>query len=353
MPRVSRPLETSRDPVAHPTLGLGQAAPFSVYYVKEASLQKEILVDDRTLMVIRFGAASQLDANHTNLITVGLPELDRQKMLEIWRSPYPVQRETEAGISWVCNQTIGIACVFVDEDVYGGLEDTTYYGYQRLLSFIREQGYPDMLRVWNYFPSINDPENGLERYQGFCRGRYRALAESGMPSSTGSLPAACAIGTRCSGLLIYCLVAKSPGSQIENPRQMSAFHYPLRYSPKSPSFSRAILKHWTKTESHLYVSGTASIVGHKTRHRDNVTAQLQETLRNLDALVSSANNDCNDAPLQPHLLKVYGRCDLVQEKLQPAIGRHFGSHIPTLFLQGDICRRDLLLEIEGLWVTVN
>lgn len=352
MRRVSHPLKTPHEPMTPPTLCVEQAAPFSVSYVKGGRQQEKALIDDHTLAVIRFDTETQIDANHPHRFTVGLPELEGQHILEVWRSPLPVQRGTEAGIGWIRNEIIEMAWILVDESVHRGLEDATYHGYHRLLSFIRKQGYQAMLRVWNYFPNINDPDHDLERYKGFCRGRYRALAQSGVPFEA-NFPAACAIGTRCSGLLIYCLATKTPGSQIENPRQMSAFRYPLRYSPKSPSFSRAILKHWTTTERHLYVSGTASIVGHRSRHPNNVIAQLQETLQNLDALVSSANNDCKDSPLQPNLLKVYARPGLVQEELQPTIARHFGNQTPTLFLQGDICRRDLLLEIEGLWVSVD
>jgi chorismate lyase/3-hydroxybenzoate synthase len=326
-----------------------QAAPLSINYVAGEQLQ-ETLIDDRTLAVIRFGTETQIDANYPHLFTVGLPELYQRQTLEVWHSSSPVQRGTEGDIHWVYNEDMGIACVLIDETAYKDLETATCDAYQRLLSFILAQGYPFVLRVWNYFPGINDPNKGLERYQGFCRGRHRALAKNGFPLEA-ILPAACAIGTYSPGLLVYCLATKSPGLQIENPRQMSAFHYPLRYSPKSPSFSRAILKHWTKTNSHLYVSGTASITGHRSRHQDDVLAQLQETLRNLDTLVGSANNHCERSPLRPALLKLYGRPETVQDELKTYIAQHFGSHTPTLFLQGDICRRDLLLEIEGLWAT--
>jgi chorismate lyase/3-hydroxybenzoate synthase len=335
--------------MAQTILCVEQGAPLSVYYVEAERLQ-ETLIDDRTLAVIRFGSETQIDGKHPHLFTVGLPEVSEQQTLEVWRSSYPVQRERKGDIHWSSNETIGIACVLIKEDCYGGLEAATCRAYKHLLKFIQGQGYPFVIRVWNYFPDINDFTNGLERYQGFCRGRYQALADNGVALET-SLPAACAIGTHSPGLLVYCLVAKSPGLQIENPRQMSAFHYPLCYSPKSPSFSRAILKHWTETESHLYVSGTASIVGHKSRHQDNVLAQLLETMSNLDELVNAANNHCEGLPLRPALLKLYGRSQIAQDELQSYIAEHFGSHTSTLFLQGDICRCDLLLEIEGLWVT--
>jgi len=38
----------------------------------------------------------------------------------------------------------------------------------------------------------------------------------------------------------------------------------------------------------LYISGTASITGHESRHPDDPAAQLEETLVNIKALIDSA-----------------------------------------------------------------
>ena len=100
--------------------------------------------------------------------------------------------------------------------------------------------------------------------------------------------AATAIGTRDDSILVYFLAAREDGIQIENPRQVSAFDYPSQYAPKSPAFSRAMVKQWGD-QQHLDISGTASILGHETRHRDKLIEQLDECLNNVDILVTEAD----------------------------------------------------------------
>jgi len=71
------------------------------------------------------------------------------------------------------------------------------------------------------------------RQQSF-RARNRAIAEN--------VPAASALGTRSGNpLVIYFLASPGAAKPIENPRQVSAFDYPARYGPHSPTFSRATL----------------------------------------------------------------------------------------------------------------
>lgn len=149
--------------------------------------------------------------------------------------------------------------------------------------------------------------------------------------------------------MIYFLAAKTPGIQIENPRQVSAFRYPPQYGPRSPSFSRAVLKRWTGA-SHLFISGTASIVGHVSRHPRDPLAQLDETLANLEALLNHANRFLQ-ASIRLASIKLYLRPDLRAADVQQRLDERLGRDLPRLLLTGDICRDDLLLEIEGLGVS--
>jgi len=303
-----------------------------------------ILADTRTLAVIRFGSQTRTDPAEPRLLTVGLPELtaDRQT-LEIWQSPDPVRTGRAGDIGFSSNREVLFAALAVDQAHYPDLTIATRSAYERLLTLLRRRDYPHLLRVWHYFPAINAPQNGLERYRAFCQGRHRALAG---PAFEQKLPAASAIGTHSGKLLIYCLAAKRPGRQIENPRQLSAFRYPAQYGPRSPSFSRALLQSWGTGEHQLYISGTASIVGHATRHSHDADAQLTETLANLDALIAHANHHSR-TPFALALLKVYLRGGLQPAVLGERLARHYGP-VPTVMLRGDICRGNLLLEIEGL-----
>ncbi len=104
-----------------------------------------------------------------------------------------------------------------------------------------------------------------------------------------TVPAACALGSPAgSPLSIYFLAARRPPKMIENPRQTSAYHYPPKFGRHRPIFSRACV--WGEPGSgQLFVSGTASIVGHETIHRGDVVAQTRETMVNIGALLEEAN----------------------------------------------------------------
>jgi chorismate lyase/3-hydroxybenzoate synthase len=210
------------------------------------------------------------------------------------------------------------------------LEELTHDVYSRLIAEVRAAGHPYFLRVWNHVGSLNEHERGLERYQLFCAGRHDAFVEAGYHHDV-DLPAASAIGMRGRGLAVYYLASREPGVQIENPRQVSAYHYPRQYGPKSPSFSRATI--WRDT---VFLSGTSSVVGHETVHAGDVLAQLDETLRNIAMLV----------PLDKIVAaKTYVR----RPRDYDVIAKRLESVFPTnLFVEADICRADLLLEIEGV-----
>ncbi len=99
-------------------------------------------------------------------------------------------------------------------------------------------------------------------------------------------PAATCIGRRDGDPMVqvYWLAGRAPGLPLENPRQVSAYRYPREYGPTPPSFSRAMLA----SDRLVMISGTASIVGHASRHRGNVRAQLDETFTNLANVLQRA-----------------------------------------------------------------
>jgi enamine deaminase RidA (YjgF/YER057c/UK114 family) len=206
-----------------------------------------------------------------------------------------------------------------------------------------------VIRIWNYLPNINTQTGGDERYRHFNSARQMAFRKSGR-APMGTVPAASALGSPAgSPLSIYFLAARRPPKMIENPRQTSAYHYPPKFGRHSPIFSRACV--WGESGgSRLFVSGTASIVGHETIHRGDVIAQTRETMVNIGALLEQANRLVGSSrySLDGLKLKVYLRnpADLpdveatLAELLQPAAS--------IVYLQADVCREDLLVEIEAV-----
>lgn len=317
--------------------------PFTVFYCDDARAN-EWLDNERLLALVRFGepVSTKLDAR---VGAVALAELGGTATAEVWLGARPAQIGVGDGIRHASDGEVLFLQLRLDEYASDALQPLTAVAYRRLFAMARALGYPHFLRIWNYFPQINRECEGLERYRAFCAGRHQALVAE-LAEFEMRLPAASAIGTRGPSLQLYALAAKEPGMQIENPRQISAFHYPHQYGRRSPSFSRAVLKTWGEGREHLYISGTASIVGHASRHLD-LLPQLDETLTNLEALLAEANRLAS-TPLSLALLKIYVRPELDPAPLRHRIVRVFGADVPMLFLHADICRRELLVEIEGL-----
>lgn len=295
-----------------------------------------------TLACISFGGAP-IAADDPRRVRVALKPLAGATPHEIWRAAGPVSCGREDGFGYARSADVLFGHLSFDgaADFAAAVQDA----YARLVAFCAAQGYPHLLRCWNHFGDIHLGAGDAERYRQFCVGRHRALAiTSGFEQR---LPAATVIGSPEPGALVYFLAAREAGLQVENPRQVPAFKYPRSYAPLPPSFSRALLKRWNGSEQ-LFVSGTASVVGHESHHPDNTAAQLQETLTNLRALLEAAAGAEPRKPWRARSLKCYLRRPEDLPAVSAQLGREFGG-APLLVLQGDICRSDLSVEIEALY----
>ena len=228
------------------------------------------------------------------------------------------------------------------------LQAASREAYRRIFHLLEAQGLPHLWRIWNYLAGINAESHDLERYRQFNIGRQEAFFDCHRVA-TGNVPAACAIGLAGGPLSIAFMAGDQAAVPIENPRQVSAYDYPPDYGPRSPTFSRAALVYPPGQEI-LFISGTASIVGHRTVHAGDVVGQTRESMANIAAVVAEANRSCRAAAYAlPDLsYRVYVRhaedFPLVRENLATLIG----SEAEIVFVQADICRHDLLLEIEAM-----
>jgi len=307
----------------------------------------------RTLLgEIRYGAGSMASDRVAHpQAWVGMPLLSTDPHIELWTSSQPVVNQQIGPLTFSRNRDVLFGCFVADSPAdFSTFEARVQEAYARLLTLVEAEGYPHLLRLWNYFPGIDERSGELDRYMVFCRGRHQAIEAHYGGRFTGRLPAASAVGTRHGGIVIYFLAGRNPGRHRENPRQVSAYCYPSQYGPKSPSFARATLIR-EPAEDILFISGTASIVGHASRHPGDVAAQLEETLANLQALLDSTATEEGivfrgfDQVTQ---VKVYlrHRADLpgVRTRLREALP----ASTQCLFLEADICRPELLLEIEAV-----
>jgi enamine deaminase RidA (YjgF/YER057c/UK114 family) len=100
----------------------------------------------------------------------------------------------------------------------------------------------------------------------------------------------------------------------------------------------------------LFISGTASILGHATVHIGDAAAQTRETLRNIEALLGGANSGAGaQAPFAIGDLryKAYVRHAADQPLIERELRAALGENAQTLYLHADLCREDLSVEIEA------
>jgi chorismate lyase/3-hydroxybenzoate synthase len=278
-------------------------------------------------------------------VRVGLKPLRGAPTIELWHSQGAAHLAFDGPVRFACDAHHLAGAIELDERECGGLAGATKIAYQTLQRFMAKSVHPHLLRVWNYFDDINGGSGDDERYKQFCAGR--AASWDRQPHS--AFPAATAIGRRDGKpvLQVYWLAGRDPGIALENPRQISAYRYPRKYGPAAPRFSRAMLV----SERLVMISGTASIVGHSSHHQGNLEAQIDETLRNVTSVLqrAAAHSPALSPRLGPSsLLKVYLRRAQDADAAEALLRTRLPAATRYLMLEADICRADLLVEVDCL-----
>jgi enamine deaminase RidA (YjgF/YER057c/UK114 family) len=264
-------------------------------------------------------------------------------MLEIWSTVKPTRPFQHGPVIGAYSDDLAFGALTLPQPGSLSLEEDVEDSYLKIFDFMDAAGFSAPLRFWNYLTAITADDRGLERYMRFNIGRHRAFsARLRQPVP----PAASGVGGHEGDSIIYFLAGRTPATTIENPRQVSAYHYPPIYGPSSPSFSRASIYAHGQTEA-LFISGTASIVGHETRHHDDLNGQILETSENIQALITTAAQSAATPLNGLWSSKIYLQNPADRAAVSTAVDAIFGAHTPRLFLQGDICRTGLRLEIEA------
>lgn len=295
----------------------------------------------------RAGALFTFDFR-TGTGNVACPVLDAVAPIEAWRADHDIVRTGDRHLSQARAGDYAFVTVRVrerDGDICAAA-DTAY---RLLLAHVRHSSTPNILRIWNYFAAINHGTGDDERYRRFCVGRAHAVdARFNDPP-----PAATAIGTigQPDVLDVIALCSAHPGIALENPRQTPAWRYPREYGPVPPGFSRAaLIGHGA--DQRLLVSGTASIVGHVSQHLGDPVAQVAETFANLHALLAHASTygEGTYTLTRCASLRIYLRDPAHLAAVRTAVLAQLSVRPPLLFLHGEVCRRELALELEGVFL---
>jgi enamine deaminase RidA (YjgF/YER057c/UK114 family) len=224
--------------------------------------------------------------------------------------------------------------------------------------------FDQTIRTWLYLGGIVENDGAHQRYQELNRARADVYHDipflaSYVPASHHgtAYPASTGIGIEGRGVMMSAIALATDRKDIvaiplENPRQTSAYHYAAHYSPQSPKFSRAMALS-CGNYSTIFISGTASIANSETRHPGDVVAQTHETLDNIAALISEENLSQHGLPglgtslAGLGLARVYIKRKADYAKTRAACEARLGE-LPTIYAVADVCRPELLVEIEGI-----
>lgn len=223
----------------------------------------------------------------------------------------------------------------------------------------------NVFRQWNYIEGIiqTNDENGLlsQNYQHFndVRAKYYSNYQfaNGYPAATG-------IGTIAGGINISFYAYKGSKtliSSVKNPLQTEAFDYSegvligekteIDYCKAAPKFDRAKYLKCFDNE-YIFISGTAAIRGEETLAINNVKEQTEITIQNMLELLKKESRtlsgiESDNSEYEMKYIKIYVKDKCVVRDIKEVCDYYF-PNIPKAFVTADICRDDLLVEIEGV-----
>ena len=236
-------------------------------------------------------------------------------------------------------------------------EQKTFDAYVSIARALAESHLGHPVRFWNHVPFITEPADaGRDNYMVFNAGRFRAFTSwfDGPAQFERDVATASATGHRGRDLVIHCLATDAPGIAVNNPRQVAPYHYSQRFGPLPPCFARATrLSH---PPGLLLVGGTASVRGEDSVHANDMASQLGESFLNLAALTGAAAGQ-KAAGAGKSIgrllgafrdLRVYYPNRAHAREIDSAVRAAFPSLRRLEMLHADLCRAELLVEIEGI-----
>jgi chorismate lyase/3-hydroxybenzoate synthase len=244
------------------------------------------------------------------------------------------------------NRLIGAATV----DAEDRLEDPVQEVYAEVLAACRDHGMY-LHRAWNFVPGINAHTHGLERYRQFNIGRWLAFEKHFGRDLRAFMPAASGVGAHGKRYALLFMAGTTHPVYLENPSQVPAYHYPTDYGPRPPSFARAVLIENGKSVTG-YLSGTASIEGHRSVGEGDWHAQFRTTMHNIQIMFERMGMEDALRPGSPVQICDF-RCYLRHAESLPLIQEWLAEETTLevsriTFLQSDICRSELDMEMEAI-----
>lgn len=209
----------------------------------------------------------------------------------------------------------------------------------------------DIYRQWNYIQGITILNDGSQNYQEFNDARSifynKSQWNNGYPAATG-------IGADAGGVVVEINAIKSyeKSLPIDNPLQIAAHNYSqnvldgkaidILKEKSTPKFERARLLGNT-----IFISGTAAIKGEQSIGSHSAVEQTTETMEIMDRLVSKENIPTENNGSHYDLLRIYVKRKEDIEAVKTFMDTHYPA-VAKHYLIADVCRPELLVEIEGI-----
>lgn len=237
----------------------------------------------------------------------------------------------------------------------GGQADAVF---GRMREILAAEGFAvtDITRQWNYIERITAMAPQGQHYQQFNDARSRFYDRYAW---TGGYPAATGIGAQAGGVTVMFDAVKGADENrpVDNPLQVSAHAYsqnvlidrPENSNRTTPKFERARYVACQDSKT-VYISGTAAIRGEASVGCD-IIGQTGMTMCNIDTLTGPENlrrhGVAAAARMRYAMLRVYLKRGGDFPAAEAWMREHYPD-IPTVYLLADVCRDELLVEIEGI-----
>jgi len=243
------------------------------------------------------------------------------------------------------------------------MKDQALEVFDKLEKILSYEGLPisSIDRQWNYIEDIvGEKYPGLQNYQQLNDARSLFYSKTDWKNG---YPAATGIGTQSGGIMVEVDAASMENLvriPIDNALQVAAHAYSNDVlvgkdeSKTTPKFERAkaVIRNNDNGTSDVmvYVSGTAAIRGEESLFGVGIEKQTIITLENIEYLISKKTINHNNIVLDKDLFvttfRVYLKNRTEFEKARDIISSRY-PRTPVLFVLSDVCRPELLIEIEG------
>lgn len=214
--------------------------------------------------------------------------------------------------------------------------------FRRAQASLRRHGmsFRHVVRTWIGLRQLRDWYGELNRVRAACYAEQGVGVDGGFPFPASTGIQATNDGEDCV-MDLLAVDAPERSSLVATLERSACQAAPTRYGS---SFSRGVALGRGR-QGTVLVSGTASIGSDgQTRHVGSAAAQARETLRAVEALLATAGAGLGDVVSgvlfceQPAVLAAYRQ-----------VASELGvDGLPLVPLLGDVCRPDLLLEIEAI-----